>query len=192
MANRKFDNKGKADRENPPGVNLNGFFVDFYDALKSIARCELGRVRVDSSMTATVLVNECYLKLRCGSGKKKLNKAHFFQLAARCMRFQLIDLIRRGQCDKRQARETILQASRITGEDCLLEDLIDLDRALTRLREVDAELVDLVELRLFLGLNLQEISQLTGASVSQIHRRWTVARALLSNFLGCDGAHDVQ
>ncbi len=160
------------------------FFAECYPALKKLARNELNRLYTDNHTTATVLVNECYLKLRESKGSKTLSQKHFFRLAARSMRFHLIDLIRRGQCDKRKARETVLHASRITGEECLLADMLDLDRALTWLHEINPELVELVEWRLFLGLTLQEIAAMKSLSLSKIHRQWTLARAMLSEYLG--------
>jgi len=162
------------------------FFSDCYPVLKKMARNELNRFYNDDHVTATVLVNECYLKLRGRRNGKKLSRKHFFRLAARSMRFYLIDLIRRGQCDKRKARETLLHASRISGESCLLADMLDLDRAMNWLHRIKPELVELVELRLFLGLTLREIADMKKLNVSKVHRQWTLARAMLSEYLDCD------
>ncbi len=185
MSADKLQSRGQGDEEHP--VSLDQFFTDCYEPLKKLARGELGRLFNCPDVTATVLVNECYLKLRKSGSAKKLSRLHFFRLAARSMRYHLIDLIRRGQYDKHRVKQTVLRASRITGEDCLLEDLLALDHALARLERIDTRLIELVELRLFLGLSLKEISALTGMSLSQAHRRWHLARALLSNFLNCDG-----
>lgn len=165
---------------------IDALFEAHYLHLKKIAHKALSGFYGDSDLTATVLVNECYLRLHSTPAGRDLDKSHFVHLAARCMRFHLVDLLRQKQCDKRQARETLLHVSRITGEECLLADMLDLDRALNRLHVVDPSLVELVELRLFLGLTLREIGQLKDISLARAHRQWTMAKALLSNFLGCD------
>jgi RNA polymerase sigma factor (TIGR02999 family) len=108
------------------------------------------------------------------------NRAHFFASAARIMRQILVDHARtrsaakrgRGACTLR-LDETMALADRVN------LDVLDLDRALTELSEVDGQQSRIVELRFFGGLTIEDTSEVLGVSPATVKRDWLVARAWL-------------
>jgi RNA polymerase sigma factor (TIGR02999 family) len=160
--------------------DLDQLFAEYYPRLKRVAWHELNRLRPDPHFTPTLLVNECYLRLKEGGSPNSISNARFFQLIARCMRCFLVDQLRYHSREKRSGRKTLLQESRIQGGKGLDLEVMDLDRALHRLAEIKPELADLTELRFFAGLTLQEIATLKKTNVSAVHRQWLHARSLLT------------
>lgn len=141
--------------------------------LRRIARRARMKLGDSPSLGTTDLVNEAYLRLVCGA-PQITDERHFFALAARTMRWILVSRERKHRhCGELPSGIWEPLASRHE------IDLLDLDGALSRLREHDEELARLVELKFFLNLSIEEISASTGLSPATVGRRWAVARRWL-------------
>lgn len=151
-----------------------------YNELRRLAHAQLRQQRPNHTLQTTALVNEAYLRL---AELKKLsieNRAHFLGIAAQLMRWILVDYekkrraARRGGGYTRLSFDDSLPASR--GTDA---DLLALDEALSRLAALDEQQSQIVELRYFGGLSVEETSEFLGVSPTTVKRSWASARAWL-------------
>ncbi len=158
-------------------------FNRLYTDLKRLAHAQLARGgRPGETLDTTVLVHEAYLRLSGGSRLDATSRAHFFNLAARVMRNVVVDFARRRDAEKRGAA---LRVSWPEGFDPAAAgegsgmDLLALDAALARLRQESPRLAQVVELRFFAGLPLEEIAALLDVGERTLKRDWRKARAFL-------------
>ncbi|MFK7956939.1 MAG: ECF-type sigma factor [Lysobacterales bacterium] len=163
---------------------LQQVFQDIYPDLRRIAVARLASVRRGQTITPTVLVNETFLKLSGASELKLVDRRHFFVCASKAMRQILIDHARKANAQRRGGEQMpITFTENIAGEapnkTIGSTDLLDLNEALTDLKEVDQRLHDLVELKFFGGMTLNEIADLSERSVRTVKRDWVRARAFL-------------
>lgn len=130
------------------------------------------------TLQPTALVNEAYLKLFADDGPCFGNRRHLMVAAATAMRRILIDHARGKSTFKRQpdGERLALDSVLLSYEDTGI-DLLATDEALSGLAEFDAEMARVAELRIFVGLPLDEISVLEGIPLRTLERRWSVARA---------------
>jgi len=143
------------------------------------------------TLEATALVHEAYLRLMKEPNTRWQNRAHFCAIAANSMRQILVERARARGRVKRAGNQ-----QRITLSDTLAApeppdavDVEELDAALTRLAQLDAELARLVELRFFGGLSIEETAEVLGISAATVKRRWATARAWLKREMrGAQGA----
>jgi RNA polymerase sigma factor (TIGR02999 family) len=174
-------------REGRDGPDLAAVFEHLYADLKRIASARVAALAPDQTLQATGLVHEAYLKLVGARSLTLENRKHFFACAARAMRQILIDRSRIAHADKRGAA-----LERVTLEHCDAvappPPLLDLDRALDDLEQIDPALRELVELRYFAGLSLPQIAELHGQSTRTAARNWERARVLLKLRLEPDGS----
>lgn len=150
-----------------------------YEQLRQAARRQL-RGRRGDTLSATVLVNEAWLKLS-RSELQTRDREHFLALAARAMRLILIDHARQACADKRgghQVRVTLTAS--LAPQEQGADDLIALDAALQRLAEVDARLARVVEWRYFAGMTETEIANVLGLTERTVRSDWRKARAFLT------------
>ncbi len=132
----------------------------------------------------TALVNEAYLRLIDCTSIQGQNRAHFFAVSAQLMRRILVDLARERESAKRgggQHRVSLSQARRVAQEKSV--DLVALDEALDVLARLDSRQSQVVELRFFGGLKLDEIAEVLKVSVGTVRRDWSLAQAWLFNQL---------
>lgn len=161
------------------GVAFSQAFEAAYDELRRLARRQLRSLRPGETLATTALVNEAFLKLvRRPVGWE--DKTHFFALAARAMRQILVDYARERGAQKRggDRRRTTLDDAAIPVE-MIAEEMIAIDRALTRLEEVDEWLARLVEWRFFGGMTEEEIARAENITSRTVRRDWQKARAFL-------------
>jgi RNA polymerase sigma factor (TIGR02999 family) len=154
-----------------------------YETLRRIARYQLRGERAGHTLETTALINEAYLRLVDQSVSWQ-NRAHFFGIAARLMRQLLVDHARARQRLKRGGdlqQISITAAGGIPQERAV--DLLALDEALTTLAEVDPQSSQIVELRFFGGLTIEETAQVIGVSTPTVERGWRAARAWLQTEL---------
>ncbi len=151
-----------------------------YDELHRLARIYMARERPDHTLQATALVNEAYLKLVDTSRVRWRNRAHFFAMAARLMRQVLVDHARSRRNQKRGGDwlRVTLDESLNLGRD-FNSDLLALDEALGTLARLDPRKSQVVELRFFGGLALDETAEALGISEDTVGRDWDSARAWL-------------
>lgn len=134
------------------------------------------------SLSTGDLVNEATLRLLPLEQINWQDKAHFLALAAQTMRRVLIEHSRKKNAHKR-AHQRVTLLSNVAGDKNDVFSLCHLDESLLRLQKLDKARADIVEMRYFGGLSLEEISQITGLSVSTVKRSWRVSRAWLLNEL---------
>ncbi|MBV9082484.1 MAG: sigma-70 family RNA polymerase sigma factor [Acidobacteriaceae bacterium] len=154
-------------------------FELLYDELRRLAQHHLANEREDHTLQATALVHEAWLKLS-DRGRTWQNRAHFFAAASSAIRRILVDYARAKHAAKRpgsQEKVRLDDAAFVSDEQ--FENMIDIDRALTRLGAIDARQSRIVELRYFGGLTAEETAQLLDISVNTVQRDWSVARAWL-------------
>jgi RNA polymerase sigma factor (TIGR02999 family) len=149
-----------------------------YKDLRGVARRRLRAERDNHSLVPTALVHEAYLRLVALRRVSWQNRAHFFAIAARVMRHVLVDHARGRAAAKRggEACQVPLSdgARRAAPVDV---DLLDLDIALDKLAVIDQRLADLVVLRYFGGLTVEETAEEMGLSPATVKRDWSHARA---------------
>jgi RNA polymerase sigma factor (TIGR02999 family) len=155
-----------------------------YNELRRLAVSHLRRERAPQTLQPTALTHEAYLRLL---GVKKdfewRDRKHFFAAASETMRRILIERARSKKCSKAGGglqRFSISEADAISSPE---DWLIDLDDALVKLTEADENAAELVKLRVFVGLSLEESAEALGLSRSNAFRTWTFARAWLKSEL---------
>jgi|ERR1035437_8707004 RNA polymerase sigma factor (TIGR02999 family) len=163
-----------------------------YAELRRMARAKMRRERPGHTLQATALVHEAYLRMTGGQHAEWQNRAHFFALAADTMRQILLDHARGRQAAKRggpyNRRVDIDAEVRIAPEELGLWlhraesiglDVIALDEALERLKELEPRQARLVELRFYAGLSVEEAAEVMGLAQITLKREWRSAKAWL-------------
>jgi len=151
-----------------------------YGELRRVARHYLSRERSDHTLQCTALVHEAYVRLAGGTPPDWKDRAHFFGVAARLMRQILVDHARAHRAAKRGG-----DALRLTLDEEAVEaassglDVVALDDALSDLAAISPQQSQIVELRFFSGLTIEETSEVLGVSAATVKRSWTTARAWL-------------
>ena len=154
-------------------------FELLYHELRRIAQHHFANERADHSLQATALVHEAYMRL-VGAGGHWQNRAHFFGIASGVMRHILVDHARAKHAAKRpDSQQRVLLDDALLISDQNVENIIDIDHALSRLASRDARQSRIVELRYFGGLTAEEAAEVLGVSVNTVKRDWTVAKAWL-------------
>lgn len=169
------------------GSAAEALFPLVYAELRRLAGHYMAHQGAAHTLQPTALVNEAYLKLVDVDAARLSDRAHFFRLAASAMRSVLVDHARGKGRAKRggdRLRVTLDQPLAGPAPDGEGHDLLDLDEALQRLADMDAQLATIVELRFFAGLGHTEIAAQLEVSTRTVERAWRVARAWLSNDLG--------
>ena len=157
-----------------------------YADLRRMAQQFFRREGANRTLQPTALVNEAYLRLADQGKREWENRAHFLAIAARCMRRVLVDAARERGAEKRLAnhRRVTLHEELPSGDAPTVEvDILDLDQALERVGKVKARYLQLVELRFFGGLELEEIAQVLDVSRTMVVRDLAKARTWLTSFL---------
>ncbi len=163
-----------------------------YDELRRLAARKLARETPGQTLNATALVHEAYLRLVGPPGADApgspgfANRGHFFAAAAEAMRRILVESARRKRSAKHgggRRRVPLDEAHRVTESP---DDLLALDDALGRLAAEDAPAAELVKLRVFAGLSVEEAADALGLARATAYRHWTFARA----WLRCELADD--
>jgi len=151
-----------------------------YEELRRAARQQLRRTPPPHTLQTTALVHEAYLRLHQQFRGKSQNKSHFIAVCALLMRQILVGYEREKKAGKRGGG-----MNKCTLEDVhavmkgKAVDLLDLDRALNELSELDLQQGRIVELRFFGGLSIEETGEALGISPATVKRRWSTARIWL-------------
>ena len=150
-----------------------------YKELREIAHYHLQRERPGHTLQSTALVHEAYLRLADQKPFEADNRAHFLAVASRLMRQILVDYARSHAAAKRGADLRVeLDAALILPQERNAE-VIALDEALKRLSQTDEQQGQIVEMRFFGRLSIEEIGEVLGISRSTVKREWNVAKAWL-------------
>ena len=155
-----------------------------YTELKRLARGQLAREQTPHSVDATVLVHEAYLRL-VGAEVDWRDRTHFLSTAARVMRRVLVERARaRGTRKRGGDGLRVSLATPIPAPSADPVDMLALDEALERLQKADGRIADVVQLRYFGGLTVDETAQALGCSRDTVMRDWKTARLWLAHELG--------
>jgi RNA polymerase sigma factor (TIGR02999 family) len=151
-----------------------------YEELHRLAHHYMNRERPGHTLQTSALVNEAFVRLVDQRDVHWQNRSHFFGIAAQMMRRVLVDYARSRQYQKRggdvvqvSLNEDLIVSSEQTAE------VVALDDALKSLATFDQRKCQIVELRFFAGLSIEEAAQVLGVSPGTVMRDWTLAKAWL-------------
>jgi RNA polymerase sigma factor (TIGR02999 family) len=149
-----------------------------YDELRRLAAAQMAREKPGQTLDATALVHEAYLRL---VGDQQFdNRRHFFAAASEAMRRILVENARRKRSLKRGGDRQRLDLNvEQPVEVDRSEPLLALDEALDRLQARDADKAQLVKLRYFAGMTIEQAAETLAISVTTANRWWSYARAWL-------------
>jgi RNA polymerase sigma factor (TIGR02999 family) len=151
-----------------------------YDQLRDIAAQQMRGEAENNTLQPTALVHEAYLKLVDQSRVDWKGRTHFVAVAAQAMRRILVDHARHRQALKRGgAFQRITLDERLASEWQTDQDLLSLECALEKLSQLDQCQAQIVELRFFGGLQIDEVAEALGMSKRSVEREWTMIRAWL-------------
>jgi RNA polymerase sigma factor (TIGR02999 family) len=172
----------KPAREAQPGAEL---LAELYTELRSLAGVLTRQLPPGQTLQPTVLVHEANLRLVRNQGPGWEGRRHFFGAAALAMREILIDQARRKSSQKRggQARRVEL-AEGLAWIEPPADDLFALIEVIERLQAEGPRLAEIVQLRYFTGLSVEENTGVVGASARTVNRDWRYVRAWLGQQLG--------
>ena len=163
---------------------LNGeLLTEVYDELHRLASSFLRNERPNHTLQPSALINEAYIRLMTHRTHAAVDRHHFLRLAARAMRHMLIDYGRRHRAAKRDAALLLITDSPAAPQAAEPEDYLTIHDALTKLEAVDPQLANVVELRFFGGLSVEETAEVLEVSETTVKREWAVARAWLRSEL---------
>jgi RNA polymerase sigma factor (TIGR02999 family) len=171
---RLLDAAGGGDRQ-----ALARLYEQVYSELRQMAAAGMRRERSGHTLQPTALVNEVYLRL--APGGRFQNRRHFFGAAAQAMRRILVDHARQKSAEKRGAgveRVTLSDLDVSAPEENL--DVLAVNDALDQLAEADPRLAELVSLRFFAGMSIEDTARALDVSPATVKRDWVFARAWLT------------
>ncbi len=169
-----------SDWRNGDRAAFDALFPLVYDELRTLASRYMRRERTGHTLQTTALVNEAYIKLAAQPGSLPENRVCFIAIAAKVMRQILIDHARTRKYAKRGGGAVKLSLNEaLTLSDERAAELVALDDALKRLEEKDPRKSQVVELRFFGGLTIDEAANFLGVGRTTIIRDWEMAKAWL-------------
>ncbi|MGD0462603.1 MAG: sigma-70 family RNA polymerase sigma factor [Tepidisphaeraceae bacterium] len=151
-----------------------------YDEFKALAARQLRRERANHTLQPTALVHEAYLRLIDQTRVDWQGRTHFFAVGAQAIRRILVDHARQRKRQKRgggagrvELDESVALAPQRS------EEILALDEAMEKLAKLDSRQAEIVEMRFFAGMNVEEVAQALGVSKRTVEGDWTMARAWL-------------
>ncbi|MHC4593605.1 MAG: sigma-70 family RNA polymerase sigma factor [Planctomycetota bacterium] len=153
-----------------------------YEELRLLAAQKMSQEPPGHTLQATALVHEAYIRLLGGDDRNWDSRGHFFAAAAEAMRRILVDNARRKKAHRRggvHKRIDLNEAALASDDGRLAEELVALDEALSKLSEKDKIKADLVKLRYFAGLTVEQAAQVLSISHATAERYWDYARSWL-------------
>jgi RNA polymerase sigma factor (TIGR02999 family) len=152
-----------------------------YDELRKLAAQKLAQEKPGQTLQATALVHEAYLRLVGHTGDQKWDsRGHFFAAAAEAMRRILVDAARARSAHKRGGAWRRIDLNSVDlAQRAAPDDLLELDDTLDKLARQDPVASQLVKLRFFAGLSIDQASKVLGLSRTTAYERWAFARAWL-------------
>lgn len=157
-----------------------------YDELRKLAVQRMAGERADHTLQATALVHEAYLRLVEGAQPQDCwdSRGHFFAAAAEAMRRVLVDAARTRSAHKRGGAWRRIDLNRVDLAECAApDDFLELDDTLNKLARLDTTAFQIVKLRFFAGLSIDQAGKMLGLSRTAAYERWAFARAWLYNEL---------
>jgi RNA polymerase sigma factor (TIGR02999 family) len=158
-----------------------------YEELRALAAQKLSHEPPGQTLQATALVHEAYLRLVGEQGQNWAGRAHFFRAAAEAMRRILIDRARHKRSEKgggHRRRVDLEEAVIPHTARCSPDDLMAVDEALAKLTQEDPLKAEVVKLRYFAGLTVEQTAEILGISATTAKLHWAYARAWLLREIG--------
>ena len=172
-----------------------------YEELRQLAQRHLRRERSNHTIQKTALVNEAFVRLVGQQSVDWQSRAHFIGLASKLMRRVLVDYARARLADKRGGGAGVLSLDEMAAPQAdeapdttptalqhldahTQEEVSAIDQALLRLEQIDERQAQIVEMRYFGGLTVEQTAEAIGISEATVKREWTLARAWLRRELG--------
>lgn len=152
-----------------------------YDELRKLARAWMARERPGHTLQPTALVHEAYLRLIADPAARFENRQHFFGAAAEAMRRILIERARRVSRQKRGGGKAVvpIDETDVVAVTADADEVLAVDLALSRLQDEDPVMCEVVKLRYFAGLTVEETAEALSLSPRSVNRLWTAAKAWL-------------
>jgi len=178
--------RDKSDEKSPEEPqSMTELLPALYGELRRLAAALTAQRGPCQTLTPTALVHEAYLRLVRSRGAGWEGQRHFFGAAAQAMREILIEQARRkGRLKRGGGGRRVELADGLAWIEPPADDVLALDEAIQQLQAEDARLAEIVMLRYFSGLSVEETAAVVGVSVSTLTRDWRYARAWLARFLG--------
>lgn len=157
-----------------------------YDDLRSLARQRLSRSAPSTLLDTTSLVHESYLRFANAGQLDIADRSHFFRYAAHVMRSVVVDLVRQKASERHGAGAPHLTLDTEAGDGAATgaDEIVRVHEALAEIADIDARLVQVVEMRYFAGMTESEIAGALGITERTVRRDWAKARLLLAEALG--------
>jgi RNA polymerase sigma factor (TIGR02999 family) len=149
-----------------------------YDELRRLAHHYMRQERSGHTLQSTALVHEAYLRLEKQGAAQFKDRSHFIAICAQLMRQILVEYARSHRAAKRDGGYALTLDQSVEFKSRSL-DLVALDDALADLAKLDAQQSQIVELRFFGGISIEETSEVLGVSPATVKRHWTTARIWL-------------
>jgi RNA polymerase sigma factor (TIGR02999 family) len=167
------------------GSSPDAILPALYEELRTLARMQLASERRDHTLQATALVHEAWLRIARAGGAENGSPREVLAAAALAMRRVLIDHARARVQIKRggHARPLSLDAVELATSGSFA-GILAVDEAIVRLREADPTAAEVVRLRFYVGLSMEEVAKALGMSERSVFREWSYARAWLFKRLG--------
>jgi RNA polymerase sigma-70 factor (ECF subfamily) len=163
---------------------LDGLTPIVYDELRRLAHRYMKRERPGHTLQTTALVNDAYMRLVEYKRMKWQNRAHFFAVSAQVMRRILVDHARRHNVKRGAGVPHVsLEQVAVVGGD-RPADLVALDDALNALARIDPRKVQIIEMRFFGGLSVEDTAEVLNVSPATVRRDWSIAKFWLYRELG--------
>ncbi len=165
---------------------MGSLYAELYPEIKRVARARLAQVGGVTGLNATALVHEGFMRMAEREGLQGNTRVQFFAYVGKVLRSIVIDFVRARDAEKRGGGAALLTMSHAESTaDSLLAaiDIIALDRALERLKIVDAGMYHAAELHFFCGMTIEETATTRDISTRTVNREITKARALLAEWL---------
>lgn len=160
-----------------------------YDEMREIAARYMSRQPAGHTLRSTALVNEAYLKLCSGEDANWRGRSHFFAAGAQAMRRILVDHARAKSRDKRGGDlQRVELEENLLGREQPNEDILALNEAIIKLQDLDPRQAQIVELRFFGGMTVQQVAEAIGVSKRTVELEWKMVRAWLRKELAEDTA----
>lgn len=167
------DEKGNSD-------TYDQLFDLVYDQLKEIAHTRLKKEYSVHEYSKTALVHEVYLKMINQDKIEASNRSHFYAIASRCMRQILIDYARKIKAQKRGGEQhKVTYINKLLKNQKKAEEILNVDQKLRELATLNERLTEVVELRFFGGMTIEDTAQALDVSMSTVKRDWKKARGWL-------------
>ena len=156
-----------------------------YEELRRLAAAKMASEAPGQTLQATALVHEAWLRLTCDEQRKWNDRTHFFAAAAEAMRRILVDKARRKRAERHGGGQQRTNMPEITGAVAQNEDqLLAVNEALEKFAAQDRPKAELVKLRYFVGMTIEEAAEALDISAPTAKRHWAYARAWLAEEIG--------